>query len=95
MSDEGFEDRRKAGEARVAQRNAEELGSALEGPGSEARLQELRGRFKGLNSGSRAKEPGTTTLIVIGFIVFLTILFFGVGRTVVEKMANEVNAQSQ
>jgi hypothetical protein len=89
MSDEGFDDRRKAGEARIAQRNAEELGQTLEGPGSEERLERLKGRFKALDTEGR-KQARTSTLVLLGFAVFLTIVFFGVGRVLVENIANEI-----
>ena len=91
MSEEGFDDRRRAGEQRIAERNAEELGQTLEGPGSEARLERLQSKFKSSSSGSR--EPGASTLLLIGLAVFLTVLLFGLGKPFVEKMAAQVGGQ--
>ena len=93
MSDEGFDDRRKAGEQRIADRNAEDLAPTLDGPGSEERLERLQRRFKSAGSGS--KEPSATTLLFIGLAVFMTILVFGVGKPMVEKMAAQVAGQTR
>jgi hypothetical protein len=87
MSNESFDDRHKAGEQRIAERNAAELGQTLEGPDSEARLERLRGKFKSVNTGSRANQPGMATLIVLGVAVFLTILIFGLGKPIIEMLA--------
>jgi hypothetical protein len=84
MSEEGFEERQKTGEQRIADRNQAELEHALEGPGSEERLERLRHRFK---SASPRKELGMGSLILIGFAIFLTILIFGLGKPIIEMLA--------
>lgn len=94
MSDEGFDDRRKAGEQRIAERNADDMGHTLEGPGSEARLQRLQSKFRSVGGAGR-RDPSATTLLFIGLAVFLTILVFGVSKPMVEKMAAQVSGQTQ
>ena len=95
MSEEGFDDRRKAGEQRIAERNAEDLGPTLEGPGSEARLQRLQHKFRSVGGGAGRRDPGASTLILIGLAVFLTILVFGLAKPVIEKMAAQVSGQTR
>jgi hypothetical protein len=85
MSEEGFEDRQKAGEQRIAERNVSEMDYSLEGPGSEERLDRLRNRFKAAGPGR--KEPGMASLILIGLAIFLTILIFGLGAPIIEMLA--------
>jgi hypothetical protein len=85
MSEEGFEQRQKTGEQRIAERNVAELDQTLDGPGSEERLEHLRHKFRSARSGSN--QPSMATLVIIGVAVFLTILIFGLGKPVIEMLA--------
>ena len=89
MTEEGFEDRRRAGEKRIAKRNAAQPDRPLEGPGSEERLQRLHGRFRALGVGG-SKEPKAASLVIIGLAVFLTILLFGLGKPIIEHFADQL-----
>jgi hypothetical protein len=55
----------------------------LEGPGSEERLRELQARFRGQQ---RERMP-TLQLVLIGLFIFLVILIFGAGKSVIADLA--------
>jgi hypothetical protein len=90
MSDEGFQERAEAGEARAQARNLSEMDEhALEGPGSDARLERLRARFRESRRKSEARgdRMPTSQLVLIGIFVFLLVLMFGAGRYIIAALA--------
>ena len=86
MSEEGFQDRQKAGEDRAQARNLDDMDEALlEGPGSEARMRRIQERFRKA-SAAQERMP-TSQLVMIGVFVFLMIILFGAGRFIIAAVA--------
>jgi len=75
MSDGGWRQRRRDGQARAQAANLERR---LEGPGAEQRLHRIRSRFRKALAGGGPGSMGLTTLSVL---VFLAVVAIGLWLT--------------
>ncbi|HEX6866493.1 MAG TPA: hypothetical protein VF122_04605 [Caulobacteraceae bacterium] len=74
----GFEDRRRSAESRIARLNRADMADddpVLEGPGSEARLNRLRDKFRSTGVGGRARRAasGKPDRGKLGMAIWLTV----------------------
>ena len=81
MTDEGIGGPKDEDGARPAP--VERPSRILEGPGSEERLRDLQVKFRG----QQRQGMPTLHLVLIGLFIFLVILLFGAGKSVIADLA--------